>query len=153
MASRNNDRTVSGKAYAWRLLGMMPAISKAATVAQTTEWRAEWRTRLYHSCIDILVDQINYLTGRDMYVRYADKLVLRSRRRRSRVLKDVLSMDGDEVSTATMCAQAAGVPGINCRILTRCSLSQEIRTDLQTERARLLNQDGTARERCKDRVG
>ena len=35
VASRNNDRTVSGKAYAWRLLGMMPAISKAATVAQT----------------------------------------------------------------------------------------------------------------------
>ncbi len=41
VASSNNDSTVSGKAYAWRLLGMMPAISKAATVAQTTEWRAE----------------------------------------------------------------------------------------------------------------
>ena len=36
VASRNNDRTVSGKAYAWRLLGMMPGISKAATVAQTS---------------------------------------------------------------------------------------------------------------------
>jgi hypothetical protein len=41
VASRNNDRTVAGKAYAWRLLGMMPAVSNAATVAQTTEWRAE----------------------------------------------------------------------------------------------------------------
>ncbi len=64
MASSNNDRTVSGKAYAWRLLGMMPGISKAATVAQTSEWRAELRTRLYHSCIDILVAQINDLTGK-----------------------------------------------------------------------------------------
>ncbi len=75
VASRSNDRTVSGKAYAWRLLGMMPAISKAATVAQTSEWREERRTRLYHSCIDILVEQINDLTGRDIHIRYADKSV------------------------------------------------------------------------------
>ena len=34
----SDGRTVSGKAYAWRLLGMMPAISNPATVAQTTEW-------------------------------------------------------------------------------------------------------------------
>ena len=98
VASRNNDLTVSGTAYAWRLLGMMPAVSKAATVAQTSEWRAERRTRLYHSCIDILVAQINDLTGRDIHIRYADKMV-----RRSSVLMDFLSMDGDEVSTATMC--------------------------------------------------
>jgi hypothetical protein len=38
---------------------MMPAITKAATVAQTTEWLAEWQTLMYHSCIDILVQQIN----------------------------------------------------------------------------------------------
>ncbi len=101
VASRNNDRTVSGQAYAWRLLGMMPAVSKAATVAQTSEWRAEWRTRLYHSCIEILqgVEQINDVTGRDIHIRYTDKLV-----RRSRVFMDFLSMDGDEVSTATMCS-------------------------------------------------
>jgi hypothetical protein len=32
---------MSGKAYAWQLLGMMPTISKAAAAAQTTEWLAE----------------------------------------------------------------------------------------------------------------
>jgi hypothetical protein len=73
-------------------------ISTAATVAQTTEWRAERRTRLFQSCIDILVKQINDLTGRDIHIRYADKLVLYSR-----VFMDFLSMEGDEVSTATMC--------------------------------------------------
>ncbi len=98
MASRNNNCTVSGKAYAWRLLGMMPGISKAATVAQTSERRAERRTRRYLSCIDILVAQINDLTCRDIHIRYADKLV-----RRSRVFVDFLSMDSDEVSTASMC--------------------------------------------------
>jgi hypothetical protein len=34
VASRNNDRTVAGKSFAWCLLGMMPSISKAATVSQ-----------------------------------------------------------------------------------------------------------------------
>ncbi len=99
VASHNNDSTASGKAYAWRLLRMMQAISKAATVSQTTEWRAERRTRLYPSCIDILVEQINDLTGRDIHSQYADKLV-----RRSRVFMDFLSMycDDSEVSTATV---------------------------------------------------
>ncbi len=153
MASRNNDRTVSGKAYAWRLLGMMPAVSKAATVAQTSEWRAERRTRLHHSCIEILVEQINDLTGRDIHIRYEDKLV-----RRSRVFMDFLSMDGDEVSTATMC------PTTQCASCwcPRDQLqdtdqtfpfrdTQKIRSEFETERARLLNQDGMARERW-DRV-
>jgi hypothetical protein len=35
VASRNNDRTVGCKAFALRLLGMMPSIWKAATVAKT----------------------------------------------------------------------------------------------------------------------
>ena len=98
VASRNNDRTVAGKSFAWRMLGMMPSLSKAATVLQTDEWRSERRAQLYHSCIDILAEQINDLTGRDMHFRFGDH-----KYRRSRVFLDFLSMDGDEVSTATMC--------------------------------------------------
>ena len=98
VASSNNDRTVGGKTFAWRLLGMMPSISKAATVAKTYEWRSERRTRLYHSCIDILVEQINDLCWRDVFLRFGDQLF-----RRCRVFLDFLSMDGDEVSHATMC--------------------------------------------------
>ncbi len=63
VASRNNDRTVAGKSFAWRLLGMMPSLSKAATVLQTDEWRTDRRTHLYHSCIDILAAQINAAAG------------------------------------------------------------------------------------------
>ena len=86
------------KSFAWRLLGMMPSISKAATVLQTEDWRSDRRTRLYHSCIDILVQQINDLSGRDIHFRFGDHLY-----RRSRVFLDFLCMDGDEVSSATMC--------------------------------------------------
>ena len=78
---------------------------------------------------------------------------------RSRVFMDFLSMDGDEVSTATMC------PTTQCASCwcPREQLhdsdhvfpfrdTQEIRAELETEQAQLLNQDGTARDRCKDRV-
>ena len=129
---------------------MMPAINKAATVAQTTEWRAERRTRLYHSCIHILAKQINDLTGRDIHIRYADKLV-----RRSRVFMDFLSMDGDEVSTATMCSTtqctSCWCPRDQLQDTDQVFPfrdTQKIRAELETVRVRLLNQDGTARERC-----
>jgi hypothetical protein len=151
VASRNNDSTVSGKAYAWRLLGMMPTISKVATVAQTTEWRAERQTQLHHSCIDILVEQINDLTGKDIHIRYADKLV-----RRSRVFMDFLSMDGDEVSTATMfpTTQCASCWCPRDQLQDTDQVfpfkdTQEIRSELETKRARLLNQDGTALESAR----
>ena len=68
-------------------------------------------------------------------------------------------MDGDEVSAATMC------PTTQC---TTCWCSRDqlqdtdqvfgfrdtkkIRAELETERAQLLNQDGTPRDRRKERV-
>ena len=154
VASRNNDRTVAGKSFAWRLLGLMPSISKASTVLQTDEWRSERRARLYHSCIDILAGQINDLTGRDMYFRYGDQQF-----RRSRVFLDFLCMDGDEVSSATLC------PTTQC---TTCwcpkgQLSDpdvvfpfrdttDVRERLAAERKKLLHSDGRPRDRCKERV-
>ena len=154
VASRNNDRTVAGKSFAWRLLGMMPSLSEAATVLQPDEWRTDRRTRLYHSCIDILATQINDLTGRDMHFRFGDHQY-----RRSRVFLDFLSMDGDEVSTATMC------PTTQC---TSCwcpkqQLSdpdvvfpfrdtQEVGEKVAQEREILLQRDGQPRDRCKERV-
>jgi hypothetical protein len=68
-------------------------------------------------------------------------------------------MDGDEVSTATMCPTTQ-CPSCWCprEILQDSDHvfpfrdTQEIRAELATERARLLNQDGTARDRCKDKV-
>ena len=133
---------------------MMPAISKTATVSQTDEWRANRRVRLYHSCIDILSTKINDLVGRDVYIRFADNMT-----RRSRVFLDFLCMDGDEVSTATMC------PTTQC---TTCWCPRdlldstkdtfpfrdtvEVCSELQAERERLLDPDGTPRDRCKEKV-
>ena len=38
---RNLSSTVSGKACAWRVLGMMPSLKKSATLDQTDTWRKE----------------------------------------------------------------------------------------------------------------
>ncbi len=83
------DSHVIYQEYAWY---------KAATIAQTDEWLSERRTRLYHSCVDILAQQVNDLTGRDIFFRFGDQ-----KYRRSRVFLDFLCLDGDEVSNATMC--------------------------------------------------
>ncbi len=73
----------------------------------------------------------------------------------SPLFMDFLSMDGDEVSTATMC------PTMQC---TSCWCPREQLQDsdhvfpfrdtqaIHAELETLLNQDGTARDRCKDRA-
>jgi hypothetical protein len=155
VASRNNDRTVASKAFAWRLLGMMQSISKPATIVQTDEWRSERRTRLYyHSCVDIVSQQINDLNGRDIFLRFGDQ-----KYRRSRVFLDFLCMDGDEVSHATMC------PTTRC---TSCWCPKQQMSDTDSvfayrdtaevhdkvaeERKRLLHRDGRPRDGNKQKV-
>jgi hypothetical protein len=123
----------------------------AATVLQTEDWRSDRRTRLYHSCIDILVQQINDLSGQDIHFRFWDHLY-----RRSRVFLDFLCMDGDEGSSATMC------PTTQCTTCwcPKAQLSdpdavfpfrntEEVREKVAQKHRRLLHRDGTPRDRCK----
>jgi len=63
---------VSGKARAWRVLGMMPSVRKNATLAQSDEWRKERRLRLHHACIAHVVDMVNRFCGEDKHVLCAD---------------------------------------------------------------------------------
>jgi hypothetical protein len=70
-----------------------------------------------------------------------------------------LSMDSDEVSTATVSptTQCASCWCPSEQVHDSDHVfpfrdTQEIRAELETERAQLLNQDGAARDRCKDRV-
>jgi hypothetical protein len=48
---RNLNSVVSGKAAAWRVLGIMPTLRKSATLEQTDTWRKERRLRLHHANI------------------------------------------------------------------------------------------------------
>ena len=69
---RNLNSVVSGKARAWRVLGMMPSVRKSATLAQTDTWRKERRLRLHHACIAHVVDMVNRFCGEDKHVLCAD---------------------------------------------------------------------------------
>ena len=133
---------------------MMPSISKAATIVQNDEWRSERRTGLYHSCVDILAQQINDLTGRDIFLRFGDQ-----KYRRSRVFVDFLCMDGDEVSNATMCpttrCASCWCPKLQMSdtdIVFPYRGTDEVRDKVAEERKRLLHRDGRPRDGCKQKV-
>ncbi len=69
---RNLSTVGSGKACAWRVLGMMPSLRKAATLAQTDTWWKDRRLRLHHACIDHVVQMVNKFGGEDKYLLCAD---------------------------------------------------------------------------------
>ena len=69
---RNLSSVVSGKACAWRVLGMMPSLRKSATLAQTDTWRKDRRLRLHHACIAHVVEMVNRFCSEDKYILYAD---------------------------------------------------------------------------------
>jgi hypothetical protein len=72
---RNLNSAVSGKACAWRVLGMMPSIRKSATLSQTETWRKDRRLRLHHACIAHVVEMINRFGSEDKYLLCADSQV------------------------------------------------------------------------------
>ena len=69
---RNLDSVVSGKAMAWRVLGMLPSFKKSATPNETDEWRRQRRLGMHHACIKHVVDSINNFCEKDVHVQCAD---------------------------------------------------------------------------------
>ena len=73
---RNLNSVVSGKACAWRVLGMMPSLKKSATLAQTDSWRKDRRLRLHHTGLSHIVDMINKFGSEDKHILCADGKVM-----------------------------------------------------------------------------
>ncbi len=73
---RNLSSAVSGKSLSWRVLGMLPALKKKATVGQSTAWRAQRRLRLHHACMNHVVDSVNKFCSADTHVLCADGKVI-----------------------------------------------------------------------------
>ena len=69
---RNLNSVVSGKAAAWRVLGIMPTLRKSATLEQTDTWRKERRLRLHHAGIAHLVKMLNKFASEDKHLLCAD---------------------------------------------------------------------------------
>jgi hypothetical protein len=66
------NSVVSGKAAAWRVLGIMPTLRKSATLEQTDKWRKERRLRLHHAGIAHLVEMLNKFASEDRHLLCAD---------------------------------------------------------------------------------
>ena len=62
---RNLNSVVSGKACAWRVLGMIPSVRKSATLQQDDTWRKNRRLRLHHACIAKVAEMINKFGAED----------------------------------------------------------------------------------------
>ncbi len=46
----NLDSSVSGKAMAWIVLGMLPGFKKSATPNESDEWQWQRRLAMHHAC-------------------------------------------------------------------------------------------------------
>ena len=69
---RNLNSVVSGKACAWRVLGMMPSIRKSVTLAQADTWRKDRRLRLHHTGLSHIAKMIAKFGSEDKYILCAD---------------------------------------------------------------------------------
>ena len=69
---RNLDSSVSGKAMAWRVLGILPCYQKCATPNESDAWRRQRRLEMHHACILHLVDSLNNFCYKDVHVQCAD---------------------------------------------------------------------------------
>ena len=72
---RNLDSSVSGKAMAWRVLGMLPGLKKSATPNESDAWLRQRRLEMHHTCVKHVVDSINIFCNKDVHVLCADKQV------------------------------------------------------------------------------
>ncbi len=66
------DSSVSGKAMAWRVLGMLSGFKKSATPNESDECRRQRRPEMHHACVKHVVDSINNFCDKDVHVLCAD---------------------------------------------------------------------------------
>ncbi len=72
VTAHNLNMAVSGKACAWRVLGMILSLRKSATLDQTDSWRKNRRLRLNHACIAHVAEMVTKFGSEDKYLLCAD---------------------------------------------------------------------------------
>ena len=150
----NNDKSVMSKSYAWRPLGLLPILKASSCENTNEEWQTFRRMDLYHRCLDPIIAEINALCTEDKYYRFADNKV-----RKGRCFFHLLSLDGAEIAAATMCSTEK-CPTCECPREDLDSTEEiyplrstaHVKRDVEAAQARLLNPDGSIKNRCKKAV-
>jgi hypothetical protein len=116
------------KAYAWRPLAILPILKGSVFTDTGEEWLQHRHLEVYHRSMDHIIEDINHLCSRDIYLRFADDRV-----RCVRTFFYVLVMDGAEVAAALLCdvnqserKKAARNDSISCDLGLRYPLLQSI---------------------------
>jgi hypothetical protein len=107
------------KSYAWRPLALLP-IPKGSACTETDEgWLWHRRLELYHRSMDHIIQDINDLCSRDIYLCFADS---DDQVRCYRTFCHLLVVDGAEVASAVLC-------DVNQCTVCTCPHSELDRTD------------------------
>ena len=83
------------KTYAWRPLALRPILKGSVCTETDDAWLQHRRLELYHQSMDHIIQDIDELCSKDIYLCFADDKV-----RLSPAFSHVLVMDGAEVAAA-----------------------------------------------------
>ena len=150
----NNDRTVMGRSFAWRLLACLPIMKGSACTNTDKEWQRLRRLSLYHRAMEPIVADANEVCSIDRYYRFADKVV-----RLGRAFYHFLSIDGAEIAAATLCG-TDNCPTCECPKAELDNTedtyplrkTSEVKKAVEDGRARLLNADESVKANKKSAV-
>ena len=142
------------KPYAWRVLGCLPILKGSACTNTSKEWQSQRRLAIYHAAMAPIIDEINEICSKDDFYRFADKLV-----RQGRGFWHLLSMDGAEIAQATMCT-TDNCPTCECPKAQLDNTAdfwalrdtEAVKKAVERERQKLLNADGSIKDRCGEAV-
>ncbi len=83
------------KSHAWRPLALLPILKGSVCRETDDDWLQHRRLELYHRSMDHMIQDIDELFSKDIYLHFADDTV-----RLSPAFYHVLVMDGAEVAAA-----------------------------------------------------
>ena len=95
---RNLSRVMAAKLFAWRVLALLPVITRKQCKVLSEESKSDFRFRMLQLAMNKLMDQLGQLCAKIMYVLCAD-----GRYRKCRFFLQYCIMDGMEVMSQTGC--------------------------------------------------
>ncbi len=142
------------KAYAWHPLAILPILKGLVCTDTDEDWLLHRSLELYHRTMDHIIQDINDLCSRDIYLRFADDRVCCVR-----TCFHALVMDGAEVAAALLC-DVNQCPVCTCphSELDRTDISypysdtETVKRSVEDARSEHLDENGEVKERHGDEV-
>lgn len=122
VTSRNISLSMSSSPIAYRVLGLLPIISKAANCRKSNSWINERRCKLLHACVREIVKRINQFCSEDHQLKYPDGLTRITRGFLHHLITDGLESALNTLCTTSNCA-SCWCPADKLHDTSVCSMS------------------------------